>query len=286
LRCWCSALVVVVLVTGCGGGRGAKPEPLPDRLARLFEYDRDAPLDVRSHVAARTAHVTVRALTYAAPGGRVPALLIAPRSGGRHAGVIFMHGFGGSRTDFLEEGVGVSLLGAVVVSITSPFAQSSTGGERALVIRNVVDLRRAIDLLVAREDVDPARIGIVGYSLGAQAAALTAAVEDRLRAVILQAPQARPSRETGGDPDLDTVRYVGHIAPAHVFVQGATLDEGVPPREVEAVIDAASGPAQFKWYEMSHTFGPPAFRDQVAWLRDELRLRATRSPSSGRDPGQ
>jgi dienelactone hydrolase len=274
--CCCSALLTsLALFAGCGGGgddgsQVSKPSPLAPRLARLFEYDRDAPLDLRVQDTLRTKHVTVESVTYAAPGGRVPAFLIVPHGDGKRAGVIFMHGFGGSRSDFLEEGVGLSLLGANVVTITSPFAVSPGGSHRELMIRNVIDLRRAIDLLLARDDVDPNRIALVGYSLGAEAAAITAGVEDRLRAVIVQASPAHAE----GASELDPVRYVPHAAPARLFFQGATYDQGVPPRDVQALIAAASQPAEFKWYPTTHSFEPLAFRDQIAWLRDTLPLRA------------
>jgi dienelactone hydrolase len=271
--CWCSVVVgCATLCAGCddaGEARPAKPNPLPPRLALLFDYDREAPLDVRVQDTVHTTRVKVDTVTYAAPGGRVPAFVIVPRGKGKRAGVVFMHGFGGSRSDFLEEGVGLSLLGADVVTITSPFTLSPNGSHRKLMIRNVIDLRRAIDLLLARDDVDPNRIALVGYSLGAEAAAITAGVEDRLRAVIVQASPARFE----GAADLDPVRYVPHAAPAKLFFQGATYDQGVRPRDVEALIAAAPQRSEFKWYPTSHSFEPLAFRDQIAWLRDTLPLR-------------
>src|SRR3954468_11454975 len=128
-RSWSSfAVAAAVASAGCGGAgdpAAVKPDPLPPRLARLFDYDRDAPLDVRVQDRLRTGKVRVTALSYRAPGGRVPAIVIEPRRRrDEQVGVIFMHGFGGSRYDFLEEGVGVALQGAVVVAITSPFAGS------------------------------------------------------------------------------------------------------------------------------------------------------------------
>jgi dienelactone hydrolase len=258
------------LLAGCGdNGPASKPDPLPDSLRSRFAYDADAPLDIRRQSRVHAAHVTVDSITYAAPGGRVPAILIVPDRDEKRAGVIFMHGYGGSRTDFLEEGVGVSLLGADVLTITSPFALSQ-GPSGKLMIRNVIDLRRAIDLLRARDDVDPNRIALVGYSLGAQAAALTAGLEDRLSGVALQAP---PSHLDGADSTFDTLQYVRHAAPAHLYFQGARYDEGVPARELEALIAAAPGPAEYKWYDTSHSFEPLTFRDQIAWLRDRLELR-------------
>jgi hypothetical protein len=267
------AALVVPLLAGCGSEEraSAKPRPLPPRLAHLFDYERDSPLDVRRQRHVHTAHVTVDAITYAVPGGRVPALVIVPDRPGRRAGVVFIHGYGGSRMDFLEEGVGLALLGTVVVTITSPFGTAPPARSLArLMVRNVIDVRRAIDLLLARDDVDAGRIAVVGYSLGAEAAVVTAGVEDRLAAAIVQ---ASPARLDGPSRDVDPIRYVRHAAPARLFFQGATYDESVPAKDMEALIAAAPPGAEVKWYPTSHTFEPLAFRDQIAWLRDHLGLR-------------
>jgi cephalosporin-C deacetylase-like acetyl esterase len=47
-------------------------------------------------------------------------------------------------------------------------------------IQLIVDLRRAVDLLVARDDVDPDRIGYLGVSYGGAMGGLLAGVEDRV----------------------------------------------------------------------------------------------------------
>src|SRR5215212_2848568 len=96
-----SALLLVLAVASCAGVESTKPDPLPSSLQRLFEYDRDAPLAVRWGRGFTRRGITVRELSYAAPGGRVPAILARPTAAGRHPAVIIMHGSGGSRTDFL-----------------------------------------------------------------------------------------------------------------------------------------------------------------------------------------
>jgi dienelactone hydrolase len=264
-------LVALLLFVGCGGGESrVKPSPLPDRLQRLFDYERDAPLDLRRQRHLHHQGVTVDDITYAGRGGRVAAFLIVPDGRGKRAGVVFVHGYGGSRYDFLAEGVGVSVLGADVVTITMPFSPRSPGVPGLRMVNTVVGIRRAIDLLLERDDVDPDRLAVVGYSLGAQAAALVAGVEDRLRAAILQAP---PARLDGAGASFDTLQYVRHAAPATLFVQGAQYDEGVPPEDVRALIAAAPRPVDYEWYPTTHSFNQAAFRDQVAWLRDHLDLR-------------
>jgi hypothetical protein len=49
----------------------------------------------------------------------------------------------------------------------------------------VFDATRGIDFLLARDDIDPERIGLVGNSLGGAVAQFTAAVEPRLRLVLV-----------------------------------------------------------------------------------------------------
>jgi len=272
-----AAVVLAAVLAGCSGSAetAQKPNPLPAKLQTLFDYDRSAPLAIRWGERFTRRGISVRELSYAAPGGRVPALLVTPTSRGRHAAVILMHGSGGSRTDFLPEAALLGTKGIAALTLTSPFevepdAPDTVAATRRLTIRNVVDLRRAIDLLEARDDVDPERIGLVGYSRGAQAAVQTAAVEDRLRAVIVQAGRARASRAYASPPELDAIRYVAHVAPAQAFFQGASNDEIVPPEEMRELIREAREPKRAKWYATGHGFDLGAFRDQVAWLQRVL----------------
>jgi dienelactone hydrolase len=268
----CAVAVAAAALAACGGDSdgSAKPDPLPPKLERLFDYDRSVPLDVRRGRRLAYRGIVVTELSYAAPGGRVPALLVRPAHG-RHPAAIFMHGSGGSRIDFLAEGVLLAARGVVALTITSPFElepglPERVATNRRLTIRNVIDLRRAIDLLQARDDVDPHRIALVGYSRGAQAVVLTAATEDRLRALIVQAGRARASRVYSSPGDLDTVRFVAHVAPARVLFQGATLDELIPRQDMQELIRLAPGRPEVRWYPTGHGFDAHAFRYQVTWL--------------------
>ena len=47
--------------------------------------------------------------------------------------------------------------------------------DRDIYIQTVIDLRRGVDLLRSRSDVDPKRIGFVGHSYGAHTGAILAA---------------------------------------------------------------------------------------------------------------
>jgi pimeloyl-ACP methyl ester carboxylesterase len=50
--------------------------------------------------------------------------------------------------------------------------------------RMLLDAQVAVDLLIARDDVDPRRIGAVGHSLGAKEVLYLAALDDRIRATV------------------------------------------------------------------------------------------------------
>src|SRR5438270_10837729 len=59
--------------------------------------------------------------------------------------------------------------------------------DRDAFIHAVVDLRRGIDLLVARPDVDGDRIAYVGHSYGAQWGSILSAVDRRMKTTVLMA---------------------------------------------------------------------------------------------------
>jgi dienelactone hydrolase len=129
-------------------------------------------------------------------------------------------------------------------------------------------------VLVDEYGVDPKRTAIVGYSMGVQAAALAAAVDPRVRAVVLMAGRAHPSGPAGQRKaiftDLDTVRFVPHLAPAHVLVQGGTKDTVIERPEMDQLFAAASEPKEIRWYPAGHGLGRTSQRERLDWLSGQL----------------
>src|SRR5205823_9340252 len=89
---------------------------------------------------------------------------------------LFLHGSGGNREDLLLPAIELASRGFVTITISQP-------NDAATFKPLVVNARRALDLLVARRDVDPKRLGLIGFPLGAQTAALLAGDEPRLKAI-------------------------------------------------------------------------------------------------------
>jgi dienelactone hydrolase len=233
------------VLTGCGAGRA--PDP--------FAYDQSRALTVRDQgVALSNRRVAVHVVSYAG-ANRVQAYLIVPRAGGEHPAVIFLTGSGGSREDLLLPAVELALRGFVTMTITQP-------NDAATFKPLVVNARRALDVLVARKDVDPKRLGLVGYSLGAQTAAILAGDEARLKAIGIVAGR-------GATTPLYWIRK----AHAHLFFAAGTKDDVVSHAQLLALIRAAPDHPLVRWYATGHGMSRRAFDDQIAWQAREIGFR-------------
>jgi dienelactone hydrolase len=234
--CWCSA---VLLLAACGGTK-ARPDP--------FAYA-PRPLAVHDDGAIMTSKtLSVHTLSFAgANRSRIGAVLIVPRTPGRHPAVLFLHGSGGTRQSLLVPAAELANCGAVTMTISQP-------NDAATFRPLVVNARRALDLLAARADVDPKRLGLVGYSLGAQTGAILAGDEPRLKAVGIVA--GRGSRAP--------LYWIARTH-AQLYFQAGTLDQVVPHPQLLGLIRAAPGHPRVSWYPLDHGMSVESFDDQVAW---------------------
>jgi uncharacterized protein len=73
-------------------------------------------------------------------------------------------------------------------------AHGANTGVTTLGYREAEELRKALDTLAARDDLDPARFGLWGYNLGAYAALREAEGDKRIRALILDSVYDQPGQ--------------------------------------------------------------------------------------------
>jgi len=168
-------------------------------------------------------------------------------------------------------------------------------------VQTVIDLRRAVDVVLSRPGVDPKRIGFVGHSFGATWGGVLAGVEKRIKAYVLMAglPDIADFSKTGS-PQRDEMnemarkqfgeekiknyvamisaiapyRFIGHAPPATVFMQFAEKDDFISPKVAKQYYDAASQPKVEKWYYCGHELNEPkALADRVDWLKEQLGMR-------------
>lgn len=168
---------------------------------RHFDYDKNAPLDLKIIGTQKRGDVTVYDITYASPkGGVVPAYLVVPSGNGPFAGVIWGHWYWRNsemrnRKQFLDEAVAIAPSGVVSLLTDGPVARpgyvypTTPLDEQQVVemIQQVVDMRRGVDLLLARKDVDARRLAFVGHSYNASIGAFLSGVDRRFKAYVLMA---------------------------------------------------------------------------------------------------
>jgi len=279
----------------------------------LFKYDVHQPFDVQPAAppAEHAGGVTVHDTSFAAGAGRVAAYLVEPPPSAEppYAGVLWVHWFepearSSNRTQFLEEAVALARHG--VVSLlpdgfwsTTParWAENPRYGwktevehDRALCARQVIELRRALDLLAARSDIDEKRLAFVGHDFGAMYGAMAAGLESRLKGCVLMAgtftfgdwflfgkkldDAAQRAYIEAMDP-LAPVHFVKQAAPARLLFQFAHADVYVPERSASIFYEAASEPKEILWYEAAHDLDDmrkDSRRDRTRWLRALLGL--------------
>jgi hypothetical protein len=280
----------------------------------LFEYDAAAPLEIEQEERPfidNDAYSAYR-LTYASPiGGQVPAFLLVPNTDGPHPGLLMMHGLGDSKSAELPFAQRFAAAGAVVLIIDAPFGRegrrdeppiSFTERDREEHIQLIVDLRRGVDLLLTREDVDPQRLAYHGFSYGGMVGGLLAGVEDRLAAyALIVADGGLVQHYTGPDDEdgplsglapadrerwlalmepLESMYFVGHAAPAALLMQSAGADELVPATDAERFHAAASEPKTVIWYDSGHALPAEAECDTVNWLGEQIGIEPARYASN------
>jgi dienelactone hydrolase len=273
------------LLAACGGGGGPEPpapasaEPSFEELVRLFDYDQGAPLDLEYVATTTEPGAEIHDIRYPSPkGGTVSAYLVMPLQDGPYAGLVFLHWSEGDRSEFLDEAVGLAPRGVASVLFDAPW-KCPGYVEMApddLYIRQVVDARRAVDVLAARPDVDVTRLGYVGHSNGAIWGGVLAGVERRIRAYVLMTGYARPSVYYRPYPvpvpssRLDAIHYIGHAAPATLLFQFGALDSNVPDTAAGEFYAAASQPKLIRWYDAGHALNEQARLDRADWLGSGL----------------
>lgn len=174
----------------------AAQTPAAADASKIFAYDATKPLNLAiGKSETPSAGATVSEISYnSGKGGCVPGYLVVPSGKGPFAAIVYMHWGQGNKSEFLSEAVEMAQRGAIGIMIDAPYWRpdvpppakgKEAESERDGYIQMVVDLRRAVDVLVSRKDVDPHRIGYVGHSLGATWGAPLAAAEKRIKVFVL-----------------------------------------------------------------------------------------------------
>jgi len=275
-----------------------------------FDYDPHAPLDIKEISVQDRSGVKVYNITYASPkGGVVPAYLVVPRGMGKFAAILWGHWMmsdspSANRSEFLDEAVALAPAGAVSLLIDDPMVRPGfkpdpdplSSQDSDLEAQQVIDLRRGLDLLSFRSDVDPKRIGYVGHSYDAQCGAILDAIDKRPAAFVFMGEpvsarelvlvsdfsEAVAFRKSVGVEHLmqyldanswaDAASYADHLGPAPALFQYAMHDEFVPVVMAEHYFESSSGLKEIQFYDSTHSLNAEARVDRYEFLRKHLNL--------------
>lgn len=268
-----------------------------------FAYKKSHVFDLKEESAKEEDEVVIRDVNYAAHTsgrGRIKAYIVTPAGKGPFAGVLFFHWLGepnGDRNEFLGEAVALAKRGTVSLLIQGyfPWAVEPVDAQidRQRVIDETIEVRRALDLLLAQPRVDRRRIGYVGHDYGAMYGAILSGVEKRVKTYVFVAgmgnfgdwslkywsepvKKGAETYRTGMDA-VDPINYVTRAVPAAVLFQFSTADKYISKTTATKFHDAASKPKHILWYDTDHAMNIESVRkDRLEWLTRELRLAPAR----------
>ena len=283
---------LVAVLAGCGGSGGQSTS----QTQEPFAYDTAQPLGFQDHGRANKNYpIAIHDVSYMSGKDRVPAHLLLPPAAGKkkRPAVIYLHGSNGDRTTMVVPATWMAGRGAVGLTITAPSSTAPTTKASPTALlrrdvgfeeRDVVAVRRAIDLLRKRPDVDPNRIGFVGWSAGARTGGILAGVEPRFKTLVLMSGGAVPVQAyTRGLRSkklknaiahyltiVDPLRYLRQGRGSALLLQDGRDDQDVPRTALANFASAAPVGATIRWYSADHQLNDAAYRDQLAWLAKKL----------------
>lgn len=267
----------------------------------MFEYDDKADLNVVEIEVEKRGDVTVRDITFTGiPGGdNVKAYLVDLEGSGPFAGIfagiLWVHWLGEEkcdRTQYLDEAVALAPKGAVSLLVDAMWSAPDWYGKRVPEedydnsIRQVIELRRAMDLLTSQPNVDKAWIGFVGHDYGGMYGTLMAGVDPRAKTYVLIAvtPSLSDWAFFGTQPKskveyirqnavFELTDYIRQVQNASVFFQVAQNDIYVSRMGAALYFHAANEPKQRKIYDIDRRMNTAEVAaDRRAWLIEELNL--------------
>ena len=207
-----------------------------------------------------------------------------------------------NRKEFLDEAVTLATCGVLSLLTDGPVARPGHVENREPLndqqatdlVQQIVDMRRGVDLLVARKDVDPKRIAYVGHSYNATVGGFLSGIDKRFAAFVLMAgglsdevdmktKEYEEYRQKIGPERfdafvakytwLDPGKFVSHAAAAVVFMQYATQEKYLTPEGARKYAAIVSEPKRFNLYDAPHALNAEARRDRLAFLCEQLQVK-------------
>lgn len=209
-----------------------------------------------SVTAVRPGISTARMVAFPRATEKIMGFLALPGDPNRHRAVIVIHEWWGLNTWVKEQAVKLAAIGYVALAVDLYQGKVTADRSEARKLkrglseeRAIRDLKAGFAYLAARRDVDPTRIGSLGWSMGGALALQLAIHESRLAACVVN---YGPLPTSLVDIQKINARVLG------IF---GSRDRGIPPEKVRAFernMIALKKPVDIEIYEgAGHSFENP-----------------------------
>lgn len=222
---------------------------------------------------------------------RVPAYLAIPKKNksGKLPVVILLHGwnlFWGKNEDWVQ--AWIPILTEQGYAVLAPdhflFGERKTGGGfdegsnrgpyyyRDWMCQSVVDLRRGIDYLLTRPDIDPDRIAILGGSLGGWIGSILMAVEPRIKTAVLSVPATEfITEQTPAGQVVNSSNFFPRFKNVSLLMVIARKDDQYRNGRAKELFAVAPVKKKMIEYDEEHFLDPQKYnKDILDWLKDNL----------------
>ena len=291
----------------------------------FYDYDSHAPFPVTATPYGSDGEVTITRLTYPSTvvtpfsiDNQITAYLFLPPGPGPHPAVVVLH-------EWLPDSLNLSFQlskaiahqNIAVLAMVMPFSlnrRPHPGAPEAELIspnipqlidhsrQGILDVRRSLDYLQKRPDIDPDRLGIAGISLGGIFAPLAAGVDPRIKDLLVviggadvadilwdgfktRGMHAQLLREGWTYPSIkralapvESTNWIHDFNPQNALLIDGRYDVFVQPKQAKRLAQALGG-ARIIWINAGH-LGPTFSHGRVAevgaeWLHSRFFPTAT-----------
>jgi len=269
-------------------------------LTKMRDYQRLVSKDVRLISTRVEDGLESQLYVIQTPFGyRRVAELFQPVDRENLAAILYVHWYepqshDSNRSQFVDEAKELARDGAVCLLVetlwSDPdfFIKRTQADDMQNSMEEVVNLRRAMDLLLSQPGIDPERFAFVGHDFGGMYGVLAGSLDQRPKQYVIMAATPRfpdwylylPKLEGEAREafiremsDIDPIAHASKLSPAPIFFQFGTNDPHVPRERAEEFFAAAQEPKFMQWYEAGHGLNEAATDDRKKWLREKLGLR-------------
>jgi len=285
--------ISIGMLSSCG-----TTESLP--VLKYYEYDKELPLQDNVQLEKDTETYKLYNVTYRSVNHKkVTGLLTVPKNVTKPVPVIILlHGAGDEKTvDYIETGneflykAGYAVLRIDISKhgdrVEEDYELSFTGNtkywSREIITQTVFDLRRAVDLIETRKELDAHKIGYFGISLGGITGTIFCAVEKRVKVPVIVLAGGQLNLMFGSKALSSNTRdylsiiepnnFVKKIAPRPLLMINAENDDIIPPMMSKLLYNKAKKPKDIIWYPAKHHTIPieKVYQDGIEWFDQYLK---------------